>query len=121
LAAEISSASGDHEVAIEKFTRAVHLEDALIYEEPPMWYAPVRQRLAIELLAAGRCQEAVTVYREDLRINPGNPLSLYGLAQTLKSLGQVVEAAIVDRKFRLVWRYADAPPSPLVIAVNDNS
>jgi tetratricopeptide (TPR) repeat protein len=121
LAAEIASASGDHTAAIEKFTRAVQFEDALIYEEPPMWYAPVRQRLAIELLAAGRRQEAITVYREDLRINPGNPLSLYGLAQTLKSLGQVVEAATLDREFRRVWRYADAPPSPLIIAVNDNS
>jgi hypothetical protein len=46
LAGEIASAGGDRKAAIEKFTRAVRLEDALIYEEPPMWYAPVRERLA---------------------------------------------------------------------------
>jgi hypothetical protein len=73
LAGEMASIGGDRKAAIEKFTRAVRLEDALIYEEPPMWYAPVRERLATELLAAGRRQDAVTVYREDLKINPGNP------------------------------------------------
>ncbi len=108
LAGEIASAGGDRKAAIEKFTRAVRLEDALIYEEPPMWYAPVRERLATELLAAGRRQEAVTIYREDLRINPGNPRSIYGLAQTLKALGRVAEAATLDREFRRVWRYADS-------------
>jgi tetratricopeptide (TPR) repeat protein len=121
LAGEIASADGDRKAAIEKFTSAVRLEDALIYEEPPMWYAPVRERLATELLAAGRRQEAATIYREDLRINPGNPRSIYGLAQTLKALGRVAEAATLEREFRRVWRYADSQPTPLVIAVNDNS
>jgi tetratricopeptide (TPR) repeat protein len=120
LAGEIASAGGERKAAVEKFTRAVRLEDALIYEEPPMWYAPVRERLATELLAAGRRQEAVTIYREDLRINPGNPRSIYGLAQTLKALGRVAEAATLDREFRRVWRYADSQPTPLVIAINDN-
>jgi tetratricopeptide (TPR) repeat protein len=120
LAGEIASAGGDRKAAIEKFTRAVHLEDALIYEEPPMWYAPVRERLAAELLAVGRPVEAVTIYREDLRINPNNPRSLYGLAQTLKGLGRMDESATIDRKFLRVWRYADSQPS-LVIPSKDNS
>jgi len=120
LAGEIASASGDRKTAIEKFTHAVRLEDALIYEEPPMWYAPVRERLATELLAAGRRDEAVTTYREDLRINPDNPRSLYGLAQTMKAMGRVDESARLDREFRQVWRYADSQPTPLVIATSDN-
>ena len=120
LAGEIASAAGDRTAAIEKFTRAVSLEDSLIYEEPPIWYAPVRERLAGQFLAAGRPQEALTVYREDLRINPGNPRSLYGLTLTLEALGRADEAAAQDREFRRVWRYADSQPTPLVIAVNDN-
>ena len=121
LAGEIASAARDRNAAIEKFTQAVRLEDALIYEEPPIWYAPVRERLASEFLKAGRAQEALTVYREDLRINPGNPRSLYGMAQTLKALGRLAEAAAQEREFRQVWRYADSQPTPLVIAVSDNS
>ena len=85
-----------------------------------MWYAPVRERLATELLAAGRRQEAVTIYREDLRINPNNPRSIYGLAQTLKVLGPAAEAATLDREFRQVWRYADSQPTALVVPTNDN-
>ncbi|HJU09741.1 MAG TPA: hypothetical protein VJ728_02630 [Candidatus Binataceae bacterium] len=120
LAGEIASAAGAHNTAIEKFTHAVHLEDALIYEEPPIWYAPVREQLAAELLAAGRRQEAVTVYREDLRINPGNPRSLYGLAQTLRSMGQNGEAAAIERRFQQAWHYADSKPAPLLLPVDAN-
>ena len=54
------------------------MQDALVYEEPPIWYFPVRESLGAQLLAMGRTQEAEAVYREDLRINPGNPRSLYG-------------------------------------------
>ena len=50
--------------------RAVRYEDALVYQEPPDWHAPARQNLAAALLAAGRADEAETVFWEDLKRNP---------------------------------------------------
>lgn len=56
---------------MQHFDRAIRYEDALIYQEPPDWPAPVRQNLGATLLEAGRADEAEAVYWEDLRKNPG--------------------------------------------------
>ncbi len=113
VAGELTAAHGDHKGAAAKLTDAVRMQDALIYEEPPIWYYPVRESLAAQLLAMGHAQEAEAVYREDLKINPGNPRSLYGLAQCLSAEGDTAEAARTREQFRKAWRFADsAPTSP---------
>jgi tetratricopeptide (TPR) repeat protein len=112
LAGEIAAARGDHKGAVAKLTEAARLQDALVYEEPPIWYFPVRESLGAQLLATGRTQEAEAVYREDLRINPGNPRSLYGLAQCLSAEGKTADAAKAREQFRKAWRYADSAPTP---------
>jgi tetratricopeptide (TPR) repeat protein len=112
LAGELAGARGDHKGAVAKLTDAVRLQDALIYEEPPMWYFSVRESLGAQLLAMGRKQDAEAIYREDLRINPGNPRSLYGLAQCLGAEGKTAEAAKAREQFRKAWRFADSAPTP---------
>ena len=109
---ELAAARGDHKEAAAKLTDAVRMQDALVYEEPPIWYFPVRESLGAQLLAMGRTPEAETVYREDLRINPGNPRSLYGLAQCLSAEGKTAEAARAREQFRKAWRFADSEPTP---------
>ena len=89
VAGEIAAKRKDWDAAILHLDRAVRYEDALIYQEPPDWHAPVRQNLAAVLLAAGRADEAEAVYWEDLRKNPGNGWSLFGLMQALKAQGKV--------------------------------
>ena len=37
LTAEIASAHGDHTAAAAKLRDAVQMQDALIYDEPPIW------------------------------------------------------------------------------------
>jgi tetratricopeptide (TPR) repeat protein len=108
LQAEIASAKGDHGAAVAKLTDGVRMQDALIYDEPPIWYFPVRESLGAELLAMGQATKAEKVYREDLKINPGNPHSLYGLARCLRAQGKTEEAAEVQNRFKQAWRYADA-------------
>ena len=71
LAGEIAAKKKDWDTAIQHLDRAVRYEDALVYNEPPDWPAPVRQTLGAVLVAAGRPGEAETVYWEDLRKNPG--------------------------------------------------
>jgi hypothetical protein len=50
-----------------------------------MVFYPVRQSLGAVLLAAGRAAEVEAVYREDLKQNPENGWSLYGLPLTLEA------------------------------------
>jgi tetratricopeptide (TPR) repeat protein len=92
----------------------VKLQDSLVYDEPPDWYYPTRESLGLELLSTGKPSEAEAVYREDLKLNPGNPRSLYGLALALRAQDKAQEAATTERLFKTAWRYADAQPSNTV-------
>ncbi|MFZ0009016.1 MAG: tetratricopeptide repeat protein, partial [Steroidobacteraceae bacterium] len=58
-------------------------------------------------LEAGQAAEAESVYREDLRRQPGSGWALYGLAQTLQAQGRSQAAAAVRRQFAQAWRHAD--------------
>ena len=59
------------------------------------------------LLEAGRPREAETVYWDDLRRNPENGWSLFGLAQALRAQKRDDEAAAVEARFAKAWTRAD--------------
>jgi len=107
LAGEIAAKAGDVATADRLLRAAVAEQDTHWFTEPPPWYFPVRQALGAVLLQAGRASDAEQVYREDLRRNPGNGWSLFGLAQSLKAQGKTAEAAQVDESFRKAWANAD--------------
>ena len=86
--------------------RAVRLEDGLRYNEPPDWYFPVRHFLGAMLLDAGYPNEAEVVYAADLRKNPENGYSLFGLSEALEKQGRVKEAQAFNERFSRAW--ADA-------------
>jgi tetratricopeptide (TPR) repeat protein len=85
----------------------VQAEDQLSYDEPKDWFVPVRQLLGAQLLEAHRANEAESVYRQDLKQNPGNGWALYGLAESLKAQGKSVEAAQSAQQFAAAWKRAD--------------
>ena len=89
------------------WAEAVALEDKLSYSEPNDWFYPVRHYQGAALLAAGRAKEAEAVYREDLRRNPGNGWSLYGLTQALRKQKKAKEAGDVEAQFAKAWADAD--------------
>jgi tetratricopeptide (TPR) repeat protein len=105
VTAELAAARGDHATAIASLREAVAIEDAIPYDEPPGWHAPVRQSLGAVLLDAGRPVDAEAVYREELQRNPENGWSLFGLAQSLKVQGK--ETAAIDDRFKVAWKNAD--------------
>jgi len=107
LAGEIAVRSGDPGIAVGHLAEAVRLQDQHWFTEPPPWYYPARQSLGVALLQAGRAAEAEAVYREDLRRNPENGWSLFGLGQSLRAQGKTADAAAVDARFRLAWARAD--------------
>jgi tetratricopeptide (TPR) repeat protein len=107
LDARIAMARGESGHAIQFWMRAVQLEDGFRYNEPPEWFYPVRESLGAALLSAGKAAEAEQVFREDLRQNPRNPRSLFGLMQSLKAQQRDADAAWVERQFNEAWKEAD--------------
>jgi tetratricopeptide (TPR) repeat protein len=107
LQGEIAAASNALPQAIGHFRRAVDLQDALPYTEPPFWYYPTRQSLGEALLKAKRIAEAEAVYRKDLAAYPHNGWSMYGLIQSLEAQKKTAEAAEVRKMFEHAWGRAD--------------
>jgi tetratricopeptide (TPR) repeat protein len=107
LAGEIAAEQGLTDEAVTQFQTAIAGEDALVYEEPPAWYMPLRQRLGAILLAAGRPIRAEKVYREDLLRRPENGWSLHGLARSLRAQNRAKAAAQVEGRFEKAWKTAD--------------
>lgn len=107
VTAELAAARGQHDAAVAALREAVKIEDGIPYDEPPGWHAPVRQTLGAVLLDAGRAADAERVYREELRRNPGNGWSLYGLTRSLQAQDRNAEAEAVEREFDQAWRNAD--------------
>jgi tetratricopeptide (TPR) repeat protein len=107
LAGEIATRAGRLEEGIVEFGTAVEIEDQLLYDEPPLWYYPMRHSFAAVLLQAGKAVDAQRVYEEDLRRFPENGWSLFGLALALRTQGKAVEADAIEARFRRAWAQAD--------------
>ena len=107
LAGEIAAKAGDVATAERLLRAAVVEQDTHWFTEPPPWYFPVRQALGAVLLQAGRARDAEQVYREDLKQNPGNGWSLFGLTASLRTQGKTAEAAQAEASFRKAWARAD--------------
>lgn len=107
LDGELAAAQGNYDAAIAHLDRAVRYHDNLIYTEPDDWHQPVRHVLGAVLLDAGRPAEAEAVYWEDLRRNPKNGWSLFGLAKALHAQKKHDQAKLVEADFKRVWADSD--------------
>ena len=95
------------ESSIPKWRKAVELQDALTYDEPPPWYYPIRESLGAALLQAGDAAAAEQVFREGLAHSPHNGRMLFGLLESLKAQHKTDAAAWVEREFQAAWKGAD--------------
>lgn len=107
LEAEIKHAEGDIHSAIALFKKAVALEDALPYFEPPEWPQPMRHYLGAALLDANRAEEAELIYLQDLSWNKNNGWSSYGLWQSQMAQGKSAEAQRTLLKYKEAWKQSD--------------
>ena len=103
----IAQAGGRTNDEIAALRGAVAAEDKLTYDEPRNWLAPTRQSLGAPLLRANDPRGAEQVYREDLKQNPDNGWSLFGLAAALRAQGRIEEAKATTAAFTKAWRLAD--------------
>ena len=107
LDARIAWAKGERARSIESWRESVAAWDALNYNEPPDWYYPVRESLGAALLLNGDAAGAEKVFREDLKENPRNARSLFGLMESLKAQGKRDAAALVEAEFKAAWEKAE--------------
>jgi hypothetical protein len=107
LGARVALARNDKRTAIELLTKAVAAEDALKYNEPADWDAPVRESLGGALLLNNEPEAAEKVFRADLEKHPRSGRSLFGLSESLKAQGKKYAAQLVRREFEGAWKNAD--------------
>lgn len=107
LTGEIAAANGKIDSALQTMEKGVKKEMALIYDEPPPWYFPVRQALGTILLENGQIERAEAVFRKDLNKNAENPWSLFGLMQCLRKAEKSVQAEDMEKRFLRAWARAD--------------
>lgn len=93
--------------AVPLWRKAVAMQDALVYDEPPAWYYPVRESLGAALLLSGDAAGAEAVFREGLRRSPNNGRMLFGLLESLKAQHKTDAAQWVQREFETAWKGAD--------------
>ncbi len=103
--ARIVAARSGHADAVTLWRAAVAAADQVPYDEPPIWFYPLRESLGGALLRAGRPAEAERVFREDLARHPRNPRALFGLRESLRQ--QKKDVAWVERAFDRSWQNAD--------------
>ena len=118
LKGEIAYRQGRFDAAFAHLRRSVELDDSLPYDEPWGWMQPTRHALGALLLEQGRVEEAETVYRADLGLDPTLPRacqhpenvwSLHGFHECLMRLGKQAEASLVWQRLELAIAWADVP------------
>jgi tetratricopeptide (TPR) repeat protein len=99
----IAQAKGDHKAAADAFLEAAVLQDGLPYMEPPYWYYPVRQSLAVALMQSGRLAEAEAEFKKALRRAPASGWTYFGLAELYKAKGDTAARAEAEAALARVW------------------
>lgn len=107
LEGEILAKEKNFPAAIALLTKAVALEDALNYDEPPDWFFSVRHHLGAVLLEAGNPGAAIAVYKKDLQNYRNNGWALKGLMNAYEQLGDRQHYETSRQAFNKSWQYAD--------------
>lgn len=107
LDARIAAARQEPLRAIQLWQRAVTAADLFPYDEPPVWFYPLRESLGAELLRNNLPIDAERVFNDDLDRHPRNPRSLFGLQASLAKQGADAEAAKAQQEFQEAWKNAD--------------
>lgn len=109
LVGEIAYRKGEFDSAFASLRSAVERDDALQYDEPWGWMMPPRHALGALLLEQDHAQEALAVYRDDLKRHPTNGWALTGMASALDRLGWKDEATETRRRLSDAFARKDVP------------
>ncbi|KAJ5866831.1 hypothetical protein N7534_001384 [Penicillium rubens] len=118
LQGELEYRKGHYSLAFSSLRKAVELEDALPYADPPAWIQPSRHALGALLLEQNHVAEAEIVFREDLGLKPGFPRrrarlnnvwGLHGLYECFVRSGKEPQALFIRTQRDLAMASADIP------------
>ncbi|KAI9041774.1 TPR-like protein [Aspergillus affinis] len=118
LHGELEYRKGNIDSAFSSLRKAVELEDAIPYCDPPAWMQPVRHALGALLLEQNRVEEAEQAFREDLglsetyprrRARVNNVWGLHGLYECLIRSGKSKEALLLRNQRDFALAAADTP------------
>lgn len=104
LDAKLAQSQGQTDKAIEFLQRAIALQDALNYDEPPDWLFSIRITLGGILLKTNQYAAAEQEFRADLKRHPRNGLALFGLKQSLAAQAKGVDNYWVNKEFQAAWK-----------------
>lgn len=99
LQGDLARRAGDRDAAEAALRRAVALQDALHYDEPPPWPLFARIDLGAVLLEEHDFRGAAAVAREELARHPESPVALLGLSVAAHALGDK-DADAIDRRLK---------------------
>jgi tetratricopeptide (TPR) repeat protein len=107
LQGELLAEDGDTEGAARSLQRAIELEDAHRWNEPPLLAAGSRLALGDMWLRARRWSEAEAAFRADLARQPGSGWALRGLHRALAGQARAADAARARSELEHAWAAAD--------------
>ncbi|MEM7186585.1 MAG: hypothetical protein AAF466_07995 [Bacteroidota bacterium] len=107
LKAEILAKQKMHDESIALLRDAAAMEDALVYQEPPDWFFSVRHHLGAVQNEAGRFEDAIATYEEDLFQLPKNGWAMHGLLAAYKGLNDTENRTKIENKLAEIWLDAD--------------
>ncbi|MCU1233160.1 MAG: tetratricopeptide repeat protein [Candidatus Solibacter sp.] len=106
MVSEIAAARmGDKPV--QHWEKAVAMQDALVYDEPPAWNYPLRESLGAALVRAGRPADAEKVFREGLRRSPRDAWMIFGLIEAVKAQQKTEGLVELQHELDAAWGKAD--------------
>ena len=107
LKAEILASERNYTQSILLLQKAVAIEDALNYNEPPDWFFSVRHHLGAIQIEAGKYNDAIKTYEEDLKRLPKNGWAYHGLKLAYEKLNNKAKVREMEQLIAKSWATAD--------------
>lgn len=107
LKAEILANEEKYDESIALLKEAVEIEDSLNYDEPPDWFFSVRHHLGAVQIEAGKFQDAIATYKEDLKRLPKNGWAQHGMRLAYENLNDQANVKNIEKQLAQSWKGAD--------------
>ncbi|TRX38703.1 hypothetical protein FNW52_01265 [Flavobacterium sp. ZT3R18] len=107
LKSEILASERNYTQSILLLQKAVVLEDGLNYNEPPDWFFSVRHHLGAIQIEAGRYNDAIKTYEEDLKRFPKNGWAYHGLKLAYEKRNNKAKVQEIEQLISRSWATAD--------------
>jgi len=106
LKAEILASEASYDESIALLKEAVDIEDGLNYNEPPDWFFSVRHHLGAIQTEAGKFQDAIQTFEEDLERLPKNGWAHHGMKLAYSKLNDLDKLKEMDQQLANTWATA---------------